>query len=190
MARVRKPQLTLESVIFATPEQKVLRFLLGEPTTSFSIRVISSKLKGVRGLGGAEGIQRILNELEELGMVDFVDNKKGVRLHDEHSGVKLLKAFAALCDLDVLKELLQPVALRAILFGDQAAGKSASEGEYDLYVVSEIPEEVRKIVSRHPLAKRIVLTVKTDHEHHSIERDDPRLAGQLARGIVIWGSSW
>ena len=56
MARVRKPQPTLEAIIFATPEQKVLRLLLSEPTTSFTPRVISSKLTGVRGLGGGEGL--------------------------------------------------------------------------------------------------------------------------------------
>ena len=99
MARVRKPQPTLESLLFATPEQRVLRLLLGEPTTTLTPRVISSKLKGVRGLGGGEGLARILNDLQSLGLVDFVDNHRAVRLQDDNSFVQIMKTIAAINDL-------------------------------------------------------------------------------------------
>src|SRR4051794_30346206 len=103
MARVRKPQPALDSIFFSTPEQKVMRLLLSEPTTSFTPRVISSKLKGVRGLGGADGIMRILTDLQGLGLVDFVDNHRAVRLHDDNSAVQILKTFLAISDLEGLK---------------------------------------------------------------------------------------
>src|SRR5271168_2913488 len=112
MARVRKPQPTLESIVFATPEQKVLRLLLSEPTTSFTPRVISSKLKGVRGLGGAEGLARILNDLQALGLVDFVDNHRAVRLQDDNSFVQIMKTVAAVSDVETLKKLLEPVSTK------------------------------------------------------------------------------
>ena len=104
MARVRKPTPTLESIFFATPEQKVFRLLLSEPTTSFTPRVISSKLKGVRGLGGGEGIMRVLNELQGLGLVDFVDNHRAVRLQDENSFVQIMKSVAAISDIETLRK--------------------------------------------------------------------------------------
>ena len=71
MGRVRKVKPTIDSIFFSTPEQKLFRFLVSECTTAFTTRVLSSKLKGVRGLGGIEGISRILEDLKELGIVHF-----------------------------------------------------------------------------------------------------------------------
>src|ERR1700722_2487227 len=121
MARAKKTQPTLDTLLFNTPEQKVLRMLLAEPTTSFTPRTISSKLKGVRGLGGAEGINRILGELQELGLVDFVDNSRAVRLQDDSTIAQLLKTFSAICDLENLKTLLLPASSKGILYGSRAS---------------------------------------------------------------------
>jgi predicted nucleotidyltransferase len=190
MARVRKPQPTMETLLFATPEQKVLRFLLSEPTTSFTPRVISSKLKGVRGLGGAEGITRILTELETLGMVTFVDNRRAVRIQDDSSCVQMMKTFTSLCELEGLKKLLEPVATRIILFGSRATGKSRSDSNYDLCVVSQLPDEVKKIAGRHPLGRNIELLAWTPDDYHRAERADPTIMQKLTRGIVLWGTAW
>src|SRR4051794_19167663 len=122
MARVRKSQPTLDSIFFATAEQRVMRLLLSEPTTSFTPRVISSKLKGVRGLGGADGITRILKDLQSLGLVDFVDNHRAVRAQEDSSAVELLKVFSALSELEGLKKLLEPVSSKGVLYGSSAVG--------------------------------------------------------------------
>lgn len=190
MARVRKPTPTLESIFFSTPEQKVFRLLLSEPTTSFIPRVISSKLKGVRGLGGSEGIARVLNELQGLGLVDFVDNHRAVRLHDENTFVQIMKTVAAMSDLETLRLLLEPVSTKGILFGSRANGKYRSDSDYDLFVVSETPEEVRKIGARHPLQKSLELVVWTPEQYNEIEKSDSSLASKLEEGIVLWGSTW
>jgi len=190
MARVRKAVPTMESVFFSTPEQKVMRLLLNEPTTAFTPRVLSSKLKGVRGLGGADGIAKILNVLQGLGLVDFVDNHRAVRLHDENTCVQLMKSFSAICDLENLRRLLEPVSSRGVLFGSRASGKSHSDSDYDLFIVSETPEEIRKIAARHPLAKDLELVVWTPEMYGEIDKSDPGLAAKLNRGIVLWGSTW
>jgi predicted nucleotidyltransferase len=190
MARVRKPQPTLESVLFSTPEQKVLRLLLAEPTTSFTPRVISSKLKGVRGLGGTEGIMRVLKELAELGMVDFVDNHRAVRLQDDNTGNHVLKKLTALCDLETLRKLLEPISSKGILFGSRAQGKQRSDSDYDLFVVTDQVEEVRKVAGRHPLGRAVELVVWTPEQFGEIGRQDPSLSSKLETGIVLWGSTW
>lgn len=187
MARVRKPQPTLEALFFSTPEQKVLRFLLSEPTTSFTPRVISSRLKGVRGLGGADGIQKVLEELRTLGLVDFVDNERAVRVHDDNPAVHMMKVFASVCDLEGLKAQLEPFSSRGILFGSRSNGRARSDSDYDLFVVSDNPEEVRKTTARHPLAKKIELVVWTQDQYDDIETSDPGLERKLSRGVVLWG---
>jgi hypothetical protein len=188
MARVRRPQPTVESLFFATPEQKVLRFLLSEPTTTFTPRVISSRLKGVRGLGGVDGIMKILNQLNQLGMVDFVDNKRAVKLCENCPCVQTMKTFVSLCDLDTLKKALEPVSVRGILFGSRATGKFRSDSNYNLCVVSREPSEVARISEHHPLGKQIQLVTTTPTEYDSMERTKPGLATQVSRGIPLWGA--
>lgn len=190
MARVRKPQITLESLFFSTPEQKVLRLLLSEPTTAFSLRTISSKLKGVRGLGGGEGIKKILGDLETLGMIDFVDNHRAVRIRDDNSTVRVLKSFAAICDLESLVKLLEPIASRGILFGSRATGRARSDSDYDLFVVSDSEVDVKHIAGRHPLGKSIELVVWKAEDFERIEQTDPGLHQKLLAGIMVWGSDW
>lgn len=190
MARVRKPQPTLDALLFSTPEQKVLRMLISEPTSAFSSRVISSKLKGVRGLGGIDGINRILGMLEELGLADFVDNRRAVRARDENPTIHAIKRIAAICDLENLAKLLEPVSTKGILFGSRASGRYHSDSDYDLFVVTDSPEQVREIAGSHPLGKLIEVLPWTADAYGDIENQDPRLARKLEQGIVLWGSSW
>jgi len=190
MARVKKPTPSLESLLFATPEQKVLRFLLSEPTTTYSTRVISSKLKGIRGLGGAEGIVELLHALEEIKLVEFVDNQRSVRLQDDQLPIQMMKIVAAICDLEGLKSQLEPLSHRGVLFGSRAVGKYRSDSDYDVFVVTEQPEEAKKIARGHPLGKKIELLAWTPNQYDNIEREEPGLAQKLSRGIALWGPSW
>ena len=190
MVRSRKSSLTFDSLFFATPEQKIMRFLFNSPTTSFPIRAMSTRLKGVRGLGGAEGLTKILTELQEAGMVSFVDHERAVRLVDDHCYVQVLKTFSALCDLEGLKASLEPISSKGILFGSHAQGRACTDAEYDLFVVTSVPEEIRKTASHHPLGKLIALTAWTPEHYQDMEKKDKKLALKLATGIVLWGESW
>ena len=188
MARARKPQPTLEALFFSTPEQKVIRFLLSEPTTAFTPRVISSRLKGIRGLGGTEGITQILKDLEELGLVSFCDNGRSVRVQDDAPAVKILKTFASMCDIEGLKTLLQPISKRGILFGARAIGDSCSDSSYDLCVVTDQPEEVARVAQGYPLGKQIELTaVECDKFSSHPEKHYPGLTRRISGGITVWG---
>lgn len=191
MERVRKSKTkpTLDSIFFVTPEQKLLRFLLSEPTTEFTPRVLSSKLKGVRGLGGVEGLNRILQTLHELGLLGFVNNNRGVTVHNDHLIVKITKALGAICDLESLKTILQPESARGVLYGSRANGGCISDSDYDLFVVSDSPPKVEQIVLRHPLGKKIDLTVWTPEDFLHIDSRDPHLAERLSKGMVLWGSA-
>jgi len=190
MSRVKKPTPTIEGLFFSTPEQRVMKFLLGEATSAFSIRVIASKLKGVRGLGGPEGIVRVLTELQELGLVEFFDNNKSVRLQDDNPTVRLLKVFAAICDLEGIRTQIEPIAKRGVLIGSRARGRSRTDSDYNLVVVSDQSREVSDICERHPLGKLIKVAVVSPDDFDRIDKKDPRLAGEVSSGVVLWGSVW
>lgn len=190
MARTNKPQITLDSICFVTPEQKLLRFLMTEPTTAFTPRVLSSKLKGVRGLGGVDGITKILKQLQELGLVIFLNNNREVCLQNDHPAIQLLKTFCAISDLEGLKQMIEPMSSRGVLFGSRASGRSRTDSNYNLLVVSETPDEIKKITSRHPLGKKLEPMVLTPDEFSSVDSKNKELSRHIDSGITLWGSSW
>ena len=179
---------TLESTFFVTPEQKLFRFLLNECTTTFTPRVLSSKLKGVRGLGGAEGIKKILEKLAEIGIIQWVDNNRAICLRNEHVSVRVMKGFNAVCDLEGLQQMLEPLSSKGIVFGSRTTGLSRSDSNYDLLVVTNDGDQVRRTVESHPLGKKIEVTVMSSDEFLHLDRDKPQLAKDVAKGIIIWGS--
>lgn len=190
MARVKKTKPTLESLLFVTPEQRLLRLLLSESTTAFSPRVLSSRLKGVRGLGGAEGINKILQQLHEIGMVQFLNNNREVSLFNDSQPIQLLKRLVALCELEDICELLVPISSKGILFGSRASGQARSDSDYDVFVVTDQETEVRNRVERHPLGRRIEIVALPENDYIHLDERDPEMARKLENGIQLWGSGW
>ena len=190
MARVRNPEPTLDALFFSTPEQKVLKLLLSEPTSVFAPRAIASRLKGVRGMGGTDGLSKVLKTLCKLGFIDWVDNDRAVRLNEESPTVPLLKILLALSELETLKKLLEPCTRKGVLFGSRSNGKAHSESDYDLFVVTENPDEANAIAASHPLGKKLELLAWTPSQFETIERTDAALARKLSSGIQVWGSAW
>ena len=70
------------------------------------------------------------------------------------------------------------------------SGKSRTDSNYNLLVVSETPEEIKKITSRHPLGKKLEPMVLTPEEFNSAESKNKELSKQVENGITLWGSSW
>ena len=141
-------------------------------------------------MGGTEGLTEILEELHGLGLVDFVNNRRAVRVQDDNVAIRVLATFLAICDLENLKSVLEPLSTRGILFGNKAAGKGQSDSDYDLFVVSETPEEVKKSAGHHPMARLVDLTVWTPEMYSEIQGSNPGLNQKLSSGIVLWGSTW
>jgi len=190
MARSKKVTPTLDHFLFQSPQQKVLRFLLTEPTSTFNLRVLASKLKTIRGIGGAEGQLKVLLELEELGLVEFLDNRKSVRLVNEHYLVSHLKALSSVLDLEGLRTLLEPMSRRGILFGSRSSGKNRTDSDFDLFLTTDQKDEVVRTVESFPLNRDIEVVVWTESDYEEIEQKDPGLEVKLSKGVQLWGPSW
>jgi hypothetical protein len=183
MARAPKTPMTWDTVFFATPEQKVLRYLLSSRDTAYTLRVLVSKLKGVRGLGGVQGLEKVLASLEEAGLVHFIDNGRSVRVSDEHPANEIMRRMWGLCELEALYTLLQPISSRGVLLG-------AGLGEIQLYVVTDQPEEVQKLTEQQPAGKMVNLTLQTRAQFDALAKKDPKLFASVNQGVNIWGASW
>lgn len=183
MARATKTPTTWDLIFFNTPEQKVLRYLVSSRDTSYSLRVLVSKLKTVRGLGGIQGLEKILTSLEEIGIVAFIDNRRGIRLQDEHPTVGITRRLWGLCELESLYQQLQSISSKGVLLG-------AQPGEIQLYIVTEKPEDVKLLVEQHPMGKLVLIQTQPREQFETLAKKDPKLHAQVTQGVLIWGSSW
>lgn len=183
MARATKVPTTWDSIFFSTPEQKVLRYLVSSRESTYSLRVLVSKLKGVRGLGGIQGLEKILTELEEIGLVSFIDNRRGIRIQDEHPANLLCRRMWGLCELESLYQQLKEISSKGVLL-------DAFPGEIHLYIVSDQEAEVRRLTEQHPMGKLAILTVQTRDLFDTLAKKDSKLYAQVQQGYLIWGSSW
>ncbi len=101
-----------------------------------------------------------------------------------------VKTFCAISDLEGLKQMIEPMSSKGVLFGSRATGKSRSDSNYNLLVVSETPEEIKKVTSRHPLGKKLEPMVVTPDEFNTSVNKNKELSKQIDAGIHLWGSSW
>jgi hypothetical protein len=182
-SRVKKPENTnLDELLFSSAEQKLIRLLLTESTTVFPLRQLANRLKGVRGVGGPEGLKQMLQKLGAVGFIDWVDHDRAIRLRDDEGRVELLKVVSAVCDMETLRQSLEPLCPRGYLVGVRAEGKGTTDSDYEVAVVSDQQEEVRRIARGHPLGKKIKV--------HFLDADDYRdEIQQFSRYVALWGSS-
>ena len=182
-SRVKKPENTnLDELLFSSAEQKLIRLLLTESTTIFPLRQLANRLKGVRGVGGPDGLKQLLQKLSAVGFIDWVDHDRAIRLRDDEGRVELLKVVSAVCDLETLRPALEPLCSRGFLVGTRAEGKGTTDSDYELAVISEQREEVLRIARGHPLGKKIKV--------HFLDADEYRDEIQkFSRYVMLWGSS-
>jgi hypothetical protein len=182
-ARATKTPSSWDSLFFSTPELKVVRYLVSSKETSYSLRVLVSKLKGVRGLGGIQGLEKILERLEESGIVNFIDNRRGVRIQDEHPTVAVSRRLWAMCDIEGLSIQLQAISSKGVMLAVHPA-------EIQLFVVTEQAEECKKLTEQYPLGKLISLTTQSRDQFDHLQKQDSKLYNQVSQGNLLWGSSW
>jgi predicted nucleotidyltransferase len=93
-----------------------------------------------------------------------------------------MKVLSAVCDLETLRQSLEPICSRGFLVGVRAEGKGTTESDYDVAVISEQQEEVLRLARGHPLGKKIRV--------HFLDEDGYRDEIQrFSRYVVLWGSS-
>ena len=182
-SKVKKPEsTTLDDLMFATAEQKLMRLLLLEPTSVFPLRQLANHLKGVRGVGGPEGLKQMLQKLTGAGMIDWVDNERAIRLRDDEGRVENLKVLASVCELETLRLSLEPICERGFLVGPRAEGRATTDSDFEVALVTVQQEEALRIARGHPLGKRIrVEFLDSDGYRDEIQR--------RSRYVILWGSS-
>ena len=99
-----------------------------------------------------------MRELVELGVLVAPATRGGGYEVDRYSPlVRQWKALSAVFELQVLVEQVRSMARRIVLFGSAAEGLDDERSDLDLYVETDKPERVRRVVERVQLARRVQL---------------------------------
>ncbi|MBI5528394.1 MAG: nucleotidyltransferase domain-containing protein [Deltaproteobacteria bacterium] len=170
--------------MFNTPLLRVLDVLIGNPETELSDSEIVSSVESV----ARSAVHQSLVRLARLGVVRRTN--RGRRCYNildgGHAWIRPLKVAVNLMDLAPLVETMRPHSAKIVLFGSRADGTDRSASDYDLLVVSNEPDAVRRIVVKGDLDGRLQLIVKTPSEMLDFASREPVFAETLRKGVVLW----
>lgn len=175
----------MNKILIATNSQRILDFLVKNPGEEFLSREIQKATKISKA-----GTNFALNDLVKA---KFVKRKKRGKFYlysiDSTSPVaKQLKILKTVISLSSLIKKVRNSAKKIILYGSKSRGEDTKDSDIDLFVVTNMPEEIEKIVRRSTIGKRIQLTMRTPLKYVEMETTNPTFYKEIERGIVLWES--
>lgn len=94
--------------------------------------------------------------------------------------------------IELLKPLinkLQEVSQKIILFGSASRGEDAADSDFDLFVLSNEKDEVRKIIRKSRVGRKIKPVVRNFLELIELKRKDKVFYEEIKKGKILWGES-
>ena len=174
---------TIKKYLTATSHQKVLSFLLNHPPRSYMEKEIVKATKVSKSAAN--------EALKELAKDKFVlQEKKGrmsfysIDLNDPV--IRRLKSTENVSLLKPLVEQLKKNSQKIILFGSFAEGTNIEESDIDLFILSNQPDNVQKIIQKSPLAEKIQPVIKKPSEFIGLDKKKPLFYQEIERGIILW----
>jgi predicted nucleotidyltransferase len=71
-----------------------------------------------------------------------------------------------------------------VLFGSAAEGRNTPQSDFDLFVLTNTQDAVRKLIPTQGL--RVQAVVVTPSGLAELERKEPVFAGQVKKGLELW----
>ncbi|MFA4817755.1 MAG: nucleotidyltransferase domain-containing protein [Parcubacteria group bacterium] len=170
-------------LFFITSQQKILAFLGENSGEEFQEKEIS-KETGVK----KSAVNLALRPLVKLSLI----NRRKIGRSSLYSAdannnlIREIKIILSILALNPLMEKLKSESMRVILFGSLATGKNKRNSDIDLFVLTNNPGSVRKIINESAFAERIQLITKTPAEMLKINKNKPLLFQEIEKGRVLW----
>ena len=173
----------IKKYLTVTSHQKVLSFLLNHPSRSYMEKEIVKATKVSKS-----AVNEALKELAKDKLV--LQEKKGrmsfysVDLNDPV--IRRLKCTENVSLLKPLVEQLKKISQKIILFGSFAEGTNIEESDIDLFVLSNQPDIVQRIIQKSSLAEKIQSVIKKPAEFIGFDKKKPLFYQEIERGIILW----
>jgi len=173
----------LGKYIFTTATQKILDFLAGLSGEQFTEKEIA-KATGVK----KSAVNLALRELvsQKIIIKEKVGRTSLYNADGDNYVVKEIKVLRNILEISPLLEKLKPVSRKIILFGSAAKGENTNESDIDLFILTNDPALVRKIISYSSLKNKIQLIVKTLKEMFLINKKKPLFFQEIEKGRVLY----
>jgi len=173
----------IKKYLTVTSHQKILSFLLNHPSRSYMEKEIVKATKVSKS-----AVNEALKELAKDKLV--LQEKKGrmsfysVDLNDPV--IRRLKCTENVSLLKPLVEQLKKISQKIILFGSFAEGTNIEESDIDLFVLSNQPDIVQRIIQKSSLAEKIQPVIKKPAEFIGFDKKKPLFYQEIERGIILW----
>lgn len=107
-------------------------------------------------------------------------------LDSSDSLVSQLKVARAVELIKPLIEKLKDVSQRIILFGSAARGEDTAGSDFDLFILTNDKNEVKKILRKSKIGRKIQPVVKNFLEFSELKRKDEIFSDEINKGKVLW----
>jgi predicted nucleotidyltransferase len=177
---------TLKNQLFSTPLLRVFEFLLERPDLELCDAEIIAQVGGAK----RAAVHLALTRLGRMGIVKRTQRERRCynTLELRNAWIPFFKIASDILSIAPLVEHLKQHVSRIVLFGSRAEGTSRHDSDYDLAIVSQEPDAVRRVADDFELAERLQLIVKTPQEMLELDAREPALATRIRKGVVLWES--
>lgn len=173
----------IKNTLFATSQQKIISFLAANPGEEFTEKDLS-KTTGVK----KSAVNLALRKLVENKLVNrkTVGRSSIYRIEESNLVAKEIKVLQSILTMSRLLDKLKPQSQKIILFGSAARGENNKDSDIDLFVQSNNPDQVKKIVFSSSLREKIQLIIKKPGDMLKINKDKPLIFQEIEKGRVLW----
>jgi predicted nucleotidyltransferase len=175
----------MNKILIATNAQKILDFLVENPSKKFTSREIQRATKASKA-----GTNFALNDLVNAKFIKR-DKRGKFYLYSINSTspvVKQLKVLKTIIYLSPTIKKIKSSSKKIILYGSKSRGEDTEDSDIDLFVVTNSPERIKRIIKKSTTSKKIQLIIKTPLQYVEMETTNPTFNNEIERGIVLWES--
>lgn len=175
----------MKKILFKTNPQKIIEYLMQRPGKELMSKEIQATTKISKA-----GANFSLNDLTKTSLVNRQQKGKTYlyTINDENPVVKQLKILRTIINLMPLLKKIKEKANKIILYGSASRGEDTEDSDIDLFIVTNLTEEIERIVQRNYHYSKIQLIIRKPLKYIEMEKTDPSFYKEIEKGIVLWGA--
>jgi len=160
----------MKEILFKTNPQKVIEYLIQKPGKEFLSKEIQIATKMSKA-----GANFALNDLAKANLVNSQQKGKTYlyTINDENPVVKQLKILRTIMNLMPLIKKLKQKSSKIILYGSSSRGEDTEDSDIDLFIVTNLIEDIEKIVQRNKHYKKVQPIIRKPLKYIEMEKTDP-----------------
>ena len=163
--------------------KKIINLLADYPNRQFFSKEISDKLK--ISLGGAHNSLKELTK-EKMIFMERKGNMKFFQINLHNPLIRQLRTTSAVEKLSKIIKKIEKQTKEIILFGSTSRGEQSAESDLDLFVLTNNPQEIRKIIRKERKKLPLNPIIKTPNEWGEMEIKEPEFYLEVKKGIKLY----